>query len=747
MKTGLHRFRGLPLLALTLGAGVAMARPLLVPPQNLSVPLAGVPQYEGHLAPMYSSVAIDEGTLLVNARRPVDSDSQNDITGVYIFQRNAEGRWNYAGVLTEQWSGDVHLDGNVATVRDYPDGIQVFERGAAGWAWSATIAVQFSQVFRVDDGSIYVREEDPFSNRTCVPPYQQFRKVNGAWTQVATIGGQRCDENLADVNDGRAIVVHRPIDSTIQPPAEIFAASGSSAWAPIGTISAPPPGPVYLNWFGPWGSVRGDTAYIDRGYLYRYSAGAWISAGRLVEPEAELLPSSYEGKLRGNFLYLRGLERDYELPSSDWETNLEWRVLRAYRQTASGGFVYHARLNADFDLFGWAASDDGRQVAAYGGHHNDTTYSESLRLYVFEVPETTSFTGTQQDTFSSGSFSRWTATAGEFAVATSGTTRVLRQSSLAGEAGAHLTGIDWRDQSIEADMRPLEFAGTGRWFGLVTRRTDERNYYYVTFRAPNVISLRRMRDGLYTEIARTWVAENFQVGRNYRMRLESVGDQHVVFIDGIPWLHAKDDSLAQGHPGVAGYRTRFEVDNVIVSGGTRVLLRLDSHLRAWSDGWRNVAGTWEFGRDGEGLPYYLRQSDPQADVKWISQIPAGYQVVSTRVRPRSYGTANDPWIGIAAHVADESNYYYLTLRRSQQLSLRRLVNGQIQELATVPQALTLGAWHDLRLEIIGTRIRAYVNGNLRIEINEPGLAGSSGRNALLLWKTAADVDSYVAYQP
>ena len=46
----------------------------------------------------------------------------------------------------------------------------------------------------------------------------------------------------------------------------------------------------------------------------------------------------------------------------------------------------------------------------------------------------------------------------------------MRQSSLAGEAGAHLTAIDWTDQSIEADMRPLEFAGAGRWFGLVTRR-------------------------------------------------------------------------------------------------------------------------------------------------------------------------------------------------------------------------------------------------------------------------------------
>ena len=325
----------------------------------------------------------------------------------------------------------------------------------------------------------------------------------------------------------------------------------------------------------------------------------------------------------------------------------------------------------------------------------------------------------------------------------SGVTRVLRQSSLAGEAGAHLTAIDWTDQSIEADMRPLEFAGAGRWFGLVTRRTDAQNYYYVTFRSPNVVSLRRMRDGVFSELAARSVSTNFQTGRNYRMRLESVGHQHAVFIDGIPLLFVKDSTLPQGHPGVAGYRTRFDVDNVIVSGGTRVLLRSDG-IVDWSEGWQSASGTWAFASDG--TTGYLRQSDNQADARWLSKIAVGYQSISTRVRPLSHGTGSDPWIGLAARVVDDNNYHYLTLRRSQQLSLRRLVNGQVQVLATVPQALTLGAWHDLRLEIIGNQIRAYVNGDLRIETTDSALSGG-GRNALLMWKTAADVESYVAYQP
>src|SRR4029077_19110313 len=117
---------------------------------------------------------------------------------------------------------------------------------------------------------------------------------------------------------------------------------------------------------------------------------------------------------------------------------------------------------------------------------------------------------------------------------------------------------------------------------------------------------------------------------------------------------------------------------------------------------------WRFSAADRGL--FRRQSDNTANVRWISKVAAGNQVVSTRVRPMSYGATGtqDAWVGIAAHLVDEQNYYYVTLRRSNQFSLRRVINGQIQVLATVPQPVATGTWYDLRLEMIGTNIRAYV---------------------------------------
>jgi hypothetical protein len=737
---------------------VASARPLLVAPKRLEVPPLVQPQYPGQFQASYGTPAIDGDTLIVSARRIINEqyDTRED---AHLFLRDAAGNWNYSGVLVEDFGGNIAIDGDVATLQSYGV-LRIFERGAGGWALSGTLSVDagnwdvMNYVFRIDDGSIYVERNDSwYPPRACQPPYQQWRKVNGAWSIVGTIGPERCRDDTVDVDGGRALLVERPIDTTqTQEPARVYAANGTS-WSPVASL-APPPN---LNYFGYGASISGTSAYID-GWLFRNTGGnTWATAGRLVEPESELGVGTGNPKLRGDTLVGYGAEEDYELRSLDWEVFHEFRTLRAYRKRADGYFDYYAKMSGDFDIWGWSVSDDGRRIAA-NGTDNVQGYDPVNRLYVFEIPDVATFAGTQQDTFESGNYARWTRIAGDFTVATNGATRVLRQSSLAGDAGAYLGAIDWADQSIEADLRPIEFAGNDRWFGLVTRRVDASNYYYVTLRSPSRISLRRMHNGVVTEIASGGLRGGFTPGRNYRVRLESVGDQHMVFVDGVPRARAKDSAIAHGSPGIAGYRTRFEVDNVTVSNATRLLARFDSWERTWSDGWyRNPEGVWEFvgepnsdiDGDGEGDFYSLGQRDNSGDVRWFSVRPLGNQVVSARVRPQNYGATTgtqDPWVGIAAQVKDDRNYYYLTLRRSNQLSLRRMVNGTVQVIATVPQPVALGTWYDLRLEIVGTNIRAFVNGDVKIQATDSTISGG-GRNAMLMYKTMADWMSYIAYQP
>ena len=719
--------------------GTAWARPLLLAPIRLSLPPATLlgywhPQIEGD-------------TLLVSAATRSNGATRE---AVHIFERASNGTWNYAGVLFEG-AGSVHLEGTLAVV-DTRDDNFVFERGPQGWTQTATIDSGprgYDFPIGIDNGAIFMRRFRFSSDTGCVRADWVLRKVNGQWQEVATVGAPNCGDELhrlADINDGRALIVNLPPDlATPQPPAEVLTDTGAASWSRVATLPAP-----QARRFGASGSITSNWASVDAGYLYRNNGGnSWVFHGQLTEPEIELAGYSSGGVFRGNTLFTAGQEYDYELPVRDiYEIPIYWSTMRVYRPRANGFVDYYARLSVDFSVREWSASSDGRRVATTS--QNNNFEGEAVELFVFEIPDSVSFAGTQQDTFESGNFSRWTPTAGQFAVAVNGATRVLRQSSLGGDSGAYLTALDWQDQSIEADLRPLEFAGNEHWFGLVARRIDARNFYYVTLRASGTISLRRVLDGVVTELAKAYVPP--VLGRNYRVRLEAVGDQLAVSVDGIPRAHVKDSSFTHGHPGIAGCRARFEVDNVVVSSATRLLVRLDTtqeELSRWAIPPADLTGSWTTVSDASSRSGIKRQSDTSGNARWFSRTNIGNQVVSARVRPMSFGTTTgtqDPWVGIAAQVKDAQNFYYMTMRRSNQLSLRRVINGNVQVIATVPQQVTPGTWYDLRLEIIGADIRAFVNGDVKIQARDSTISGG-GRNALLMYKTAADAASYVAYQP
>jgi hypothetical protein len=735
-----------------------IARPLLVAPkQRLAIPQLIQGSNPGDYPTYYHAAVVDGDSLLVSASRVVDTDG-NRSEGTYLFQRGANGRWAYVKPLVEGPMGNPLINGNLATVQVSTQ-VLVFELGSSGWTQTATFTPTQpnSYAFRIDDGAIYLEPRSTNSSQ-CAPSVQQWRKVGSLWQVIATIGPQHCgtDQSVVDVNDGRA-VRFLPVVGTQQPAPEIYAQS-TPAWSLVGHWPPSPPIPGYVSSYGYYGSLSGNLGYADPGFLFRDSGGNnWASAGRLYEPESELSLDTFGGKLRGNSLFVFGQEQDYEIPSHDEDFPSEWTTVRLYRPRADGFFDYFAKLSTDYDVWSWNASEDGTRVAAISPRDNYGLEEPTL-LYVFEIPATATFPGTQQDNFESGNYSKWTATVGQFAVAQTNVTRVLRQSSVAGDAKTYLTAIDWTDQSIEADIRPTAFNGTDRWFGLAARRTDDQNYYYVTFRQPSTVSIRRMRNGAVTELARDFTREPFVPGQSYRVRLEAVGDQLAAFVNGFPVTHAKDSAFTHGHPGLVSYRASFDADDVIVSSGTRLLYRFDTYRRLWSPGWNSLSqGTWQFviepsddvDEHGDTRSTVLRQSDTSGDVKWFSKNPIGNQVVSARVRPMGYGTTtgtNDAWLGLAAHAVDAQNYYYVSLRRRNELSLRRMVNGQVQVIATVPQAVTLNTWYDLRLEIIGVDIRAYVNGDLKISAKDPTMTGG-GRTAMLMYKTAADWYHYIAYQP
>jgi hypothetical protein len=300
-------------------------------------------------------------------------------------------------------------------------------------------------------------------------------------------------------------------------------------------------------------------------------------------------------------------------------------------------------------------------------------------------------------------------------------------------------------------VKPTAVNGNDRWVGLATRRTDASNYYYVTLRSSGIIQLKRMQDGVYATIDSASVP--WALNRTYRLRLESVGTLQRVYVDGNLVLEAWDDALSHGRAALLSYRAAADYDNVIVSPF------LTETIYAASDGlnysppllqplpW-NYSGTGQWSWQSGGAGVYFNQAstaDVARAVVGPDQIINTDQIVQARVRPRAFNAAGSPWFGVMARYNDPYNYVYVTLRKSNTVSLRKLVNNSIVELGIAVLTVTPNTWYTVRLEAVGSRLRTYVNGRLVLEATDPQPV--IGRVGLVTYRTAADFDDIRAVVP
>ena len=59
------------------------------------------------------------------------------------------------------------------------------------------------------------------------------------------------------------------------------------------------------------------------------------------------------------------------------------------------------------------------------------------------------------------------------------------------------------------------------------------------------------------------------------------------------------------------------------------------------------------------------------------------QAIQVEITPRAINGPN-AWVGLTTRRSDDANYYYVTLRASGTVELKRLVNGAITTLASAP---------------------------------------------------------------
>jgi hypothetical protein len=276
----------------------------------------------------------------------------------------------------------------------------------------------------------------------------------------------------------------------------------------------------------------------------------------------------------------------------------------------------------------------------------------------------------------------------------------------------------------------------------------------VSLRSSGLVQLKRKRAGVFTTLDSA--SMRWTLNRNYRLRLESVGTLHRVYVDGVLVLEASDAAFTHGQAALLSYRAAVDYDNVVVSPRATQTIYLAERDNVWSPPnpnpapWSYAGGTWQWEWDmtASTANEIFRQVSTGGNARAVvgpQQIIETDRVVQVRVRPRTFSTIGDPWFGVMARYADSSNYVYMQLRSSNTLTLRKLVNGNIVQLGSTPFTVTPNTWYSLRLEAVGSRLRAYVNGRQLLEATDP--QPSIGRVGVLGYRTAADYDDFRAVIP
>lgn len=664
----------------------------------------------------------------------------------YIYERASNGDWG-SPTLVMVGTGPMHgvpvhiaLQGNVLSM-SFRNQLQIAERTFAGWFHVATFntppgVTEMGADVDIDAGTVVVSGE---SSRAQALIYR--KNASGAWQYNGHVDGESFvpgeyeDFFGGDVDiSGNTIVVggigFTP-PGTGRPRAFAYTQI-NGAWVQTGAFAYPLQEPEPYG-FATGVGIDGDSIVLTQDaivHLYRRSGATWSYASSVRPPEVANGPQIPSPAISGDLVVQAMASGD---PIA----------IYVYQRTGS-------QLNLAAKLPGRFVRSDisGRTVIG----------AESDDLTLFQVPTDLSVPPLRQDNFQDGNANGWTAfPTTSWSVVTAGNTRVYRQSNLASESRAVLSATDWTQQSVQADIKPTAFDGTDRWFGLATRYIDPSNYYYATLRNSNTVLLRRMVNGVFQTLGTRTLS--IVPHQTYRVRLEAVGSQIRLYVNDAPWLNAVDTSLTHGQAALLTYRTRADFDNVVVSPNPLLPLFSDAFYVAGppdappsaSDWIETGTGVWGQPPEEPSDPDYpdryahlrnYRQTSLNGGARSHVGIRTNDQNVQVRVTPTAMTATG--WVGVMSRYIDDGNYYYLKVGTSE-TSLRKLVNGAIIELARVPFTPSVNTGYILRLEVVGTSLRAYINNRFLLEAADSSHA--AGKYGLVTYRATATFDDFEVTQP
>jgi hypothetical protein len=647
-----------------------------------------------------------------------------------LFQRGADGQWAQTRTLLDVTTSSTGADqlamaDGVAAIR-IADVLHVFERTGTNWVESSTAGTP-----RPAFGLATSAHRILSGRRGCNYDANVYAKSQGSG--VWGVAG-RASGAIGECNDhGAGLDLEGDVALVINSPNEIreYRRNGSNFdWPQVGTITAPSGVNFYPYPNAP--ALHADVAVTANGHYFRRTGGAWDYQGHIEPLNSAQGTSLGSLKFGGGLLASISSQDDYPSGSQPY----------LFRQNLAGAFDQVAILATETAAF--VAVSGNTAVASC-----QDDYDRTIFLRFFTLPTPIVAPDAVANDFEARDVSDIQQSAGSgFALVNSGANYVYRQSATGGESHAVLTHTDWTDyQFIEADITPTAFDGNDRWFGLAVRYVDENNFYYVTLRSSGKLQIRRKINGVFTTLAERTLPVS--AGTKYHVSLDVWEDGRLdAVVYGVTALLASDTGLKHGRAALMTYRTRADFDNVYAAP-TLALPLVFKQPGSFSGGaFTYEGGRWEWTEVPDDYPDDVGESQlsTSGDARAYFGTPTDNQRIDTSIRLDAYNASpSGAWFGVLARWVDARNYYYLSIRSTGRLEIRKQLNGVVTVLKSVPFAAQAGRFYKVRFEVLGNELHAFVDGAFVAGAIDGDIA--SGKYGLGSYRSAFTYQTVEVHQP
>jgi hypothetical protein len=284
----------------------------------------------------------------------------------------------------------------------------------------------------------------------------------------------------------------------------------------------------------------------------------------------------------------------------------------------------------------------------------------------------------------------------------------------------------------------------------VARYVDADNYYYAVIRSNRTYGIYKRVNGVVTLLSEG--VHYSPLPATFRASLHVKGNRIDLNLSFGQGARVTDNSLTHGRAGVATWLARADFDDVHVAGTDEYLL----FSREWGfgsstfeSGLDELSGDWQVIEVSDSEESYLdglAQRDTSGNAVAIIGTPVPNQDIYARMRLDAFAASQQgAWFGVLARYVDARNHYYVTVRSTGQVQIRKIVNGVITVLGTANFTAVPGRYYDVRFLVINDQLQLYVDQTLVATAHDRAIA--SGKYGLATYRAAARWESFSVLQP